>query len=48
MKRKLRSRHAPLPTHLSAAKAPNDVRCIDYKGQFRLANGPYCYPLTLQ
>src|SRR5439155_19123525 len=26
---------------------PNDIWCIDYKGQFRLGNGPYCYPLTL-
>jgi transposase InsO family protein len=47
MKRKQRSQHAPLPTHLSTASAPNDVWCIDYKGQFRLGGGPYCYPLTL-
>jgi len=32
---------------LSHATAPNDVWCIDYKGQFRLRNGRYCYPLTL-
>jgi transposase InsO family protein len=32
---------------LSHAHAPNDVWCIDYKGQFRLRNGRYCYPLTL-
>ena len=47
MKRVARSQHIPLPTHLSTAKAPNDVWCIDYKGQFRLQSGPYCYPLTL-
>ena len=28
-------------------RAPNDVWCIDYKGQFRLGTGDYCYPLTL-
>ena len=26
---------------------PNDVWCADYKGQFRLGNGRYCYPLTV-
>ena len=35
------------PTTLPSAHAPNDVWCIDYKGQFRLANGSYCYPLTM-
>jgi len=47
VRRKQRAQHTPLPTYLSAALAPNDVWCIDYKGQFRLANGPYCYPLTV-
>lgn len=33
---------------LSHAEAPNDVWCIDYKGQFRLGDrGPYCYPFTV-
>jgi putative transposase len=26
---------------------PNRVWCVDFKGQFRLGNGRYCYPLTL-
>jgi transposase InsO family protein len=26
---------------------PNEVWCADYKGQFRLGNGGFCYPLTL-
>lgn len=26
---------------------PNTVWCADYKGQFRLGNGHWCYPLTL-
>jgi putative transposase len=29
------------------APAPNAVWCIDFKGEFRLGNGQYCYPLTL-
>jgi transposase InsO family protein len=37
----------PQPTKLRAVHAPNDVWCIDYKGQFRLTNGSLCYPLTL-
>lgn len=36
-----------VPTTLRIAKAPNDLWCIDYKGQFRLGNGSYCYPLTI-
>lgn len=34
-------------THLRPALAPNDVWCIDYKGQFRLGDRTYCYPLTI-
>src|SRR5262249_2751732 len=34
-------------TVLRAAHAPNDVWCIDYKGQFRLGDRSLCYPLTL-
>jgi transposase InsO family protein len=29
------------------AQCPNQVWCIDYKGQFRTADGQLCYPLTL-
>jgi transposase InsO family protein len=29
------------------AQQSNDVWAIDFKGQFRLADGQYCYPLTL-
>ena len=32
---------------LCHARAPNDVWCVDFKGQFRLGNGRYCYPLTI-
>jgi transposase InsO family protein len=36
-----------LPAELTPAKAPNDVWCVDFKGQFQLGNGEYCYPLTV-
>jgi transposase InsO family protein len=29
------------------ANAANDVWCIDFKGEFRLGNRQYCYPLTV-
>jgi putative transposase len=28
-------------------QGPNELWCADYKGQFRLGNGQYCYPLTI-
>jgi hypothetical protein len=34
-------------THLDKAVHPNDVWATDFKGQFRLGNGRYCYPLTI-
>jgi transposase InsO family protein len=45
--RQPRPRHHATPTGLREAAAPNDVWCIDYKGQFRLGAGTYCYPLTI-
>jgi transposase InsO family protein len=42
-----RPRHCATPTALREATAPNEVWCIDYKGQFRLGDGSYCYPLTI-
>lgn len=45
--RRRRQRHVPAATVLRQATAPNDVWCIDYKGQFRLGDGTYCYPLTI-
>jgi transposase InsO family protein len=35
------------PSDLTASRSPNEVWCIDFKGQFRLGNGKYCYPLTI-
>ncbi len=34
-------------TPLSAGTAPNDLWCADFKGEFRLGNARYCYPLTV-
>ena len=35
------------PTGLTDGESPNEVWCCDFKGQFRLSNGQYCYPLTV-
>jgi transposase InsO family protein len=45
--RKRRSRPEVVYSPLCHAEAPNDVWCVDFKGQFRLRNGQYCYPLTM-
>ncbi len=34
-------------TVLGEALAPNDLWCADFKGEFKLGNGHYCYPLTV-
>lgn len=45
--RKRRLSYTAEPCRLSEATAPNAVWCIDYKGQFRLGDRSYCYPLTI-
>ena len=35
------------PTELTNSSNPNDLWCVDFKGQFRLGNRAYCYPLTV-
>lgn len=42
-----RARRAPLDQPLTVAQAPNDVWTTDFKGEFRVGRGPYCYPLTV-
>jgi transposase InsO family protein len=42
----IRRRHAT-GTALSSGEAPNDLWCADYKGEFKLGNQSYCYPLTV-
>jgi transposase InsO family protein len=34
-------------TPLSTGAAPNDLWCADFKGEFKLGNGRYCFPLTV-
>jgi transposase InsO family protein len=34
-------------TQLSPGLAPNDLWCVDFKGEFKLGSGRYCYPLTV-
>jgi transposase InsO family protein len=40
-------RHRARGTPLSEGAAPNDLWCADFKGEFKLGNGRYCYPLTV-
>lgn len=35
------------PTGLTLAQNPNDIWCIDFKGQFKTLDKVYCYPLTV-
>lgn len=42
-----RRRNKAEGTPLSQAAAPNDLWCADFKGEFKLGNGRYCYPLTV-
>lgn len=47
VKRRKKRRHKAKGTALSDAQSPNELWCADYKGQFRLGNRKYCYPLTI-
>lgn len=40
-------RHRARGTPLSTGTGPNDLWCTDFKGEFKLSNGRYCYPLTV-
>ncbi len=42
-----RRRNKAQGTPLSEARTPNALWCADFKGQFRLGNRQYCYPLTV-
>jgi transposase InsO family protein len=47
VKRLGRKRNRATGTPLSSGAAPNDLWCADFKGEFKLGNGRYCYPLTV-
>src|SRR5512133_3885663 len=40
-------RHRARGTPLSEGAMPNELWCADFKGEFKLGNGRYCYPLTV-
>lgn len=44
-RRRYRRAHPGCPK--SKPQGPNDIWAADYKGQFRLKNGSYCFPLTV-
>lgn len=46
-RRRRRRSASPTGAGLIDAAEPNDVWCADYKGQFRLGDGSYCFPLTI-
>ncbi len=47
VKRRKRRRYKAQGTALSTALLPNQLWCADYKGEFKLGNRRYCYPLTI-
>ena len=47
VKRARERKNRPQGTPLSVAVAPNALWCADFKGEFKLGNGRYCYPLTV-
>lgn len=46
-RKKRRNKYRARATYLSIPREPNDLWSTDFKGQFRLGNHSYCYPLTL-
>lgn len=47
VKRQKRRRHKATGTDLSQPTEVNALWCADFKGEFRLGNRQYCYPLTI-
>jgi len=47
VKRMRRTRNRAHGTPLSQGAAVNALWCADFKGEFKLGNGRYCYPLTV-
>jgi len=47
VQRRRRGHPRPQGTPLSPGQHPNDLWCTDLKGEFRLGNKNYCYPLTV-
>ena len=47
VKRRKRRRYKAEGTPLHDSSEPNGLWCADYKGEFRLGDKRYCYPLTI-
>lgn len=47
VQRRKRRRYKARGTVLHDAQETNELWCADYKGEFKLGNRQYCYPLTL-
>ena len=47
MKRAKTRRNKAMGTTLADVTQPNTLWCADFKGEFRLGNREYCYPLTV-
>ena len=47
VRRRKKATGLPIDFGLTAATSPNEVWTTDFKGEFRLQSGPYCYPLTV-
>lgn len=46
-KKKRRGKFSAVAGYLSTPEAPNDLWCTDFKGQFRMRDRNYCFPLTI-
>lgn len=46
-RRRQRDRYRAVGTNLQKANKPNDIWCADFKGQFKMRDQNYCYPLTI-
>jgi len=46
-KRRRQNKFKATATYLSNPHVPNDLWCVDFKGEFKLGNKAYCYPLTI-
>lgn len=46
-RRRLNPKRLVIPTGPLSDSSPNSTWCADFKGQFTLGNGQWCYPLTI-
>lgn len=46
-KHRKRNKYQATATYLSVPQEPNDLWCTDFKGQFKIKDGTYCFPLTI-